>query len=85
VVQEDGIALKGGNAKCRHQKIDLKRIYAAGVYLFEAQNPINSPLTQCIRVDSIFIIHIGRGERERVELERSWVENTNMTDCISSL
>jgi hypothetical protein len=51
-----------------------------------------SPLTRCTLVYSI-LIHAGRGEGEKVEPERrvrsnssqSWVKNTNMTDCISSL
>jgi hypothetical protein len=34
--------------------------FAAGVYLSESQNPIASPLTHCIRVNSIHV-HTGKG------------------------
>jgi hypothetical protein len=73
---------------------DLKRDFAACVYLSEAQNPIPPPSppppTNCIRVYSK-LIHTEKGGGGRVEPERrgnsshSWVENTNMTGCISSL
>ncbi len=50
--------------------IDLKRYFAAGVYLSEAKNPIPPPpLTNCIRVYSI-LIHTGKGGGGRVEPER---------------
>jgi hypothetical protein len=42
------------------KKIDLLRDFAAGVYLFEAQNTI-PPYTLCIHVYSI-LIHKGKGE-----------------------
>jgi hypothetical protein len=51
------------------KKIDLKRDFAAGVYLSEAQNPIPPPHTHCVRVYSI-LIHTGKGRGGRVELER---------------
>jgi hypothetical protein len=87
------IRLKEGNAKCRSVKINLYRDYAAGVYLSEDRNPIPpAPLSYCIRVYSI-LIHTQKGkggelyqiEREKVNSSQSGVENTNMTDCISSL
>ncbi len=43
------------------KKIDLKRDFAAGVYLSEAQDPVRPPHTQCIRVYSI-LIQQGKGE-----------------------
>ncbi len=71
-------------------KIDLKRDFAAGVYLSEPRTPTPIPPTQCIRVNSI-LNHTGKGrelnqrERERDNSSRSWVKNTNMTDSISNL
>ncbi len=57
------IRLKERNAKCSHlNKIDLKRDFAAGVNLSEAQNPI-SPLAHSMRVYDI-IIHCGVGDWE---------------------
>ncbi len=75
------------------KKFDLYRDFAAGFYLYAVQNPTPPPpVTHCIRVYSI-LIHTGkrgRGElNQKKRLEghnsQSWVENTNMTDCISSL
>jgi hypothetical protein len=50
------------------------------------------PLTHCIRVYSIFIHKgkVGGGELNQREEGRgnssqSWIENTNITDCTSSL
>ncbi len=68
---------------------------AAGVYLSEAQNPIPPPPpTQCILVYRI-LIYTGKGggegwrlnQREgyRGNSSQSWVENANLTNCISSL
>jgi hypothetical protein len=39
------------------KNIELQRDFSAGVDLSEAQNPIPSPLTHCIRADSV-----GKGE-----------------------
>jgi hypothetical protein len=73
-------------------KIELWRDIAAGVYLSEAQKTCPSPLYtlyKCIQYVYLFIE--GRGEswtREKVRggnSSQSWVENTNMTDCICSL
>jgi hypothetical protein len=47
------------------KKNDLKRDFAAGVYLSESQDPIPPPLTHCIRVYRILIhrwMGGGRGE-----------------------
>jgi hypothetical protein len=51
------------------KKIDLYSGFAAGVYMFEAQNPIPPTLTHCIRVYSI-LIHTGKGGRGESEPER---------------
>jgi hypothetical protein len=79
-----------------YKKIYLQGDFAAGIYLSEAQNPITPPpplhTTHCIRVSSK-LIHTGRGGGERLNQRegakgnssQSWVENTYMTDCISSL
>jgi hypothetical protein len=95
-IQPRKIRLTEGNAKCRHLKfVHLYRDFAADVYLSEAQDPIPPPLTHCVCGYSI-LIHTGKGngggggglnqrEGERGNSSRSWIENTNMTDCISSL
>ncbi len=69
----------------------------AGVYLSEVQNPILShPLHTVYEYEYLYsiLIHTGKGgggeelnQRggERGGSSQSWVENTNMTDCISSL
>jgi hypothetical protein len=69
------------------KKMDLLRDFAAGVYLFEAQNPT----PHRIRVYCI-LIHTGKGgggvepqRRGEGQSSQNWVENTNMTDCLSSL
>jgi hypothetical protein len=54
------IRLKEGNAKCRHLKNDLKRDFAAGVYLSESQNPIFRTYTLYTHIYSKFI-HTGKG------------------------
>jgi hypothetical protein len=69
-------------ANCRHlKKIDLKRNFAAGVYMSEARNPIQPPLTHCISVYKYTYSHRkggeGQGQQSKI--------GTNMTDCISSL
>ncbi len=77
------------------KKIDLLRDFAAGVYLSVTQNPIPPPLytpSTCIE----YTYSHREGERgggrvepgrigERGNSSQSWVKNTNMTDCISSL
>jgi hypothetical protein len=70
-------------------------MFAAGVCMSEAQNPIPPPYTlYCIGVYGI-LLHTGKkGGGGRVEPEgrlegkgsQSWVENTcNMTECLFSL
>ncbi len=70
------------------KKIDLQRDFAAGVYL--SDTPLPPPLyTVFVHV----LIHTEKGEgrygpERRLEggnSSQSWVENTKMTDCISSL
>ncbi len=75
------------------KKIDLSRDFPAGVYLSEAHNPIPPPPLHTV------CIHTGMGVGGGGELNQrkggdgqegeyrlqSWLENTNMTDCISSL
>jgi hypothetical protein len=73
----------------------LYRGFGAGVYLSEAQNPIPARPTHCIRVQyTEYLFTQGRGEGggelkqregQRGTSSRSWIENTNMTHCISSL
>ncbi len=73
------------------KKIDLYVDFAAGVYLYEAQNPMPPSLTHCKSVQYAYS-HREAGEGGKVKPERrleghnsqSWVKNTNMT-CISSL
>jgi hypothetical protein len=75
----------------RHRKIDLYRDFAAGVYLSEAQNPMPSPHNYTLYTCMIYhtYSHEGGGGRELNQREgesgnssQSWVENTNITDCI---
>jgi hypothetical protein len=82
------IKLIEGNAKCGH----LKKLTCKGT-LRQAQNPKPPPLTHCIRVYNI-LIHtekmrggreLNQREGERGNISQSWVDNTNMTDYISSL
>ena len=46
-----------------------KIVFAAGVYLSDAQNPTPPPLTHYINAYKI-LIHTGKGRRARVEPER---------------
>ncbi len=72
--------------------MDLKRDFAAGVYLSEAKNPIPLPL-HTVNEYTVYLFTQGRGEGGEVnQREGYWgnssqtrVENTNMTECISSL
>jgi hypothetical protein len=69
------------------QKIDLFRDFAAG------PEPHIPPPLHIVYMYTVLLFTQGRGGRGRVEQQRrleghssqSWVENTNMTDCISSL
>ncbi len=67
---------------------NLQRDFAACAYLSEAETP--SPYTHCI-CTCLQYTYSHREGGGRVEPERrgegqqiSWVENTSMTDCISS-
>jgi hypothetical protein len=70
------------------EKNYLNRNFAAGLYLPEAQNHISPSPYMCS-----ILIHTGKGgrgelnqrDRERGKSSNNRVENTNMTDCISSL
>jgi hypothetical protein len=67
-----------------------KKDFAAGFYLPEAQYPIPPPLTHCtVYVYIIYYSHregeLNQREGERGNSSQSWIENTNITDCISSL
>jgi len=54
--------------------------FEAGVYLSEAQNAHTSPLTHLFTQGRVEELNQREGYRVN-----SWVENTNMTVCISSL
>ncbi len=66
--------------------------FAADVYLSEPRTHTPPLLTHCIRTQ-VFLFTHGRGEGgelnqregERGNSSQSWVENSNMTDSISSL
>ncbi len=67
--------------------------FAAGVYRSEAQNPIPPPLTHCI-VYTVYLFareggqgrrELNQREGERGKSSQSWVENTSISDYISSL
>jgi hypothetical protein len=73
------------------KKIDFWRDFAAVVYLSEAQDPI--PPLHTVYMYAVYLFTQGTGEGgelnqregERGNGSQSWVENTNMIDCISSL
>jgi hypothetical protein len=79
------------------KKIDLKRDFAAGIYLSEVQNPPPPPARctvyntrTCMQYTYSHIEEWGGGELNQREVEKGnrsqrCVENTNMTDCISCL
>jgi hypothetical protein len=89
------IRLIEGNAKCSHlTKLTGKWTLRQVFYLSEAQNPIqpSPPPLHTVYVYTeitVTLIHTGKGGRvvpeSRFNSSQSWVENTNMTYCISSL
>jgi hypothetical protein len=84
-----------GNKKCRHlcrSPSLYKGSLKAGVYPSETQNPLpRPPNTMYVYVSTVYLFTQGRRgelnhrEGQRGNSSQSWVENTNMTDCISSL
>jgi hypothetical protein len=70
------------------KKLTCKWTLQQVFYLSEAQNPIHPPL-HTVYVYTVTLIHTGKGGRvepeKRFNSLQSWVENTNMTYCISSL
>jgi hypothetical protein len=86
------IRLIEGNSKCCHlKKLIYKETLRQVFICLRPGAPYPPPITHCIRVYSI-LINTGKGERggelregERGNSSQSWVKNTNMTDCISSL
>jgi hypothetical protein len=88
----DQISIKTPNPKCRlFFKIYLYSYLAAGVYLSEAPYPL-PPRYTLYEFIPLYLFTQGKGGRvdepvrrlEGLEFTRG-VENTNMTDCISSL
>ncbi len=65
------------------KKIFLYRDFAAGVYLSEAQNPVPPPPYTQGRWEEGESWTREKGERGNSS--QSWVKNTNMNGCISSL
>jgi hypothetical protein len=78
-----------------YKKIYLQGDFAAGIYLSEAQNPITPPPPYTLHTVYVYPVNLfirGRGggrlnqrEGAKGNSSQSWVENTYMTDCISSL
>jgi hypothetical protein len=87
----DQISVKMPNTKCRlFLNIYQQRYLAAGVYLSEAPNHLPPPVTHCMNTYLCTYSHMEGGVGEPVRrLEGRYftrrVENTNMTDCLSSL
>ncbi len=68
-------------------QLKVLRDFTAGVFLSEVRNPIPPPHTEYVY--TIFKQERGEGgelnqwEGDKGYSLKSWVENTNMTDCIS--
>jgi hypothetical protein len=91
----DQISIQTANPTCRlFLKIDQYKYLAAGVYLSEAPDP-PPPDTHCMSTFTAVLIHTVKGEggggvgepvrRLQGHKFTKPVENTNMTDCVSSL
>ncbi len=63
-------------------RIGQLRYLAAGVYLSEAPDPLPPPRYTLYEYIPLYLFTQGRGEWR---LFTRGIENTNMTDCISSL
>ncbi len=85
-----------GNAKCRRlNKLTSKGTLQQVFVCPRPRTPDLPPLTHCVRKYSTYSHREGVGEGGGRELNhragkrrnssQSWVENTNMTDCISCL
>jgi hypothetical protein len=67
--------------------------FAAVVYLSESQNSITPRPLHNVYMYTVYFFTQGKGgggfelekSGERGNISQSWVKNTNMTDCISSL
>ncbi len=61
-------------ANCRHlKKIDLKRNFAAGVYMSEARNPIQSPPPYTLYTGiQVYLFTQGRGGGARATVENRY-------------
>jgi hypothetical protein len=87
------IRLLESRSKCRHlQKLACKGTLLQVFNLSEAQNPIPPPPLHTYTCIQYTYSHREGGggefnqkEGERGNSSKSWVENTNLTDCISSL
>ncbi len=82
------IRLIESNAKCRH----LKKLICKGTLRQRPEAHNIPPPLHTVYVYTVILIHTGKGGGElyqrkgyRGNRSQSWVENTNMTDCIFSL
>ncbi len=91
VLNRRKIRLIEGNAKSHHLKKFTCKETLRQVFICLRPRTPNPPLhTVYVYIEYLFTQGRGAGEFNRREGERgnssqSWVENTNMTDCISSL
>jgi hypothetical protein len=67
------------------RKIDLYRDFAAGVYLSEGPEPHTPPPQTYSHREGGEGGELNQRVGKKGNSSQSWVENNNMTDCISSL